>query len=246
MTASTTGGFAMTRLLVCLATLVFTAGCAAPLSYVPKDAAASLSAPQVRTGDYWEYAVRDGYTKLPRGNYRYEVTRADENGVVVQLTHEGLLMDTLVYAPGWNGRELPLTNTQRFRYDPTYTAYAYPLEPGKSWRSVVRSTDVATGRSYNTHVLGKVLGWERVSVPAGEFDALKIERSVFAGNMEGSNTQEEIRETDWYAPSVRRSVRTHTSSQHFDTSRGGGNGGGEYPLRVRGDNLVSELVSYSR
>jgi hypothetical protein len=45
-------------------------------------------------------------------------------------------------------------------------------------------------------------------------------------------------------PSVRRAVRTHSSSQHFDTSRGGGDGGGEYPLRVRGDFLVSDLVSY--
>jgi hypothetical protein len=234
----------MTRVLGCFAILAMFSGCAAPPAYVPKDAPASLSAPAVKVGDYWEYAVRDGYTQLPRGNYRYEVTRADESSVVVQVTHEGLLMDTLVYAPGWNGRELPLPNTQRFRYDPVLPEYAYPLEAGKSWNTIVRSTDVVTGRSYNTYVQAKVVGWERVSVPAGDFDALRIQRSVFAGNMEGWKTQEEILETDWYVPSVRRAVRTHSSSQHFDTSRGGGDGGGEYPLRVRGDFLVSDLVSY--
>lgn len=222
------------------------AGCEAPMTYTPQAGAAAAAAPQVKVGDYWEYNVRDGWTGLPRGIYRYEVVRVDASAVVVQLSNDGKLLDTLVYAPGWNGRELPLTNTQRFRYDPTYLAYAYPLEPGKSWREVVRSTDVVTGRSYNTHVSGRVLGWERVRVPAGEFDALKIERAVFAGNMEGYRTQEEIKETDWYVPSVRRAVRTSADSQHFDTSMGGGDGGGEYPLRVRGDFLIAELVSYSK
>jgi hypothetical protein len=222
------------------------AACAATTSYTPADAPASAAAPQIKPGDYWDYAVRDGWTGLPRGIYRYEVTRVDPSGVYVQLSNDGALLDTLVYAPGWNGRELPLTNTQRFRYEPTYPAYAFPLAPGKSWRTVLRSTDVATGRSYNTHVSGKVLGWERVTVPAGDFDALKIQRAVFAGNMEGSRTQEEISEIDWYVPSVRRAVRTSTNSQHFDTSLGGGDGGGEYPLRVRGDYLIADLVSYSK
>lgn len=237
----------MTRSFACLVMLACLAGCAATLSYMPANAPASVVSPAVSVGDYWEYAVRDGYTQLPRGNYRYEVTRTDDQGVIVQLTHEGLLMDTLVYAPGWNGRELPLTNTQRFRYEPTYPAYDYPLAPGKTWRRIVRSTDVTTGRTYNTHVLAKVLGWERVSVPAGEFDALKIARQVFAGNSEGFTSQEEIEETDWYVPGVRRAVRMQSRSQHFDTSRGGGDeGGGEYPMRIRGDFLIGELIGYRR
>ncbi len=221
-------------------------GCATAPSYAPQGVSVSLPAPAVTLGDYWEYTVRDGYTQLPRGKFRYEVTRADDAGVVVQVTHEGLVMDTYVYAPGWNGREMPLTNTQRFRYNPTYPAYVYPLEPGKSWRTVVHSTDVATGRRYNTHVLGKVLGWERIHVPAGEFDAMKIQRFVYAGNAEGSLSQEEIEETDWYVPGVRRAVRTLTKSQHFDNSRGGGDGGGQYPLRIRGDFLIGELTDYRR
>jgi hypothetical protein len=234
------------RVLAALAACLFIGACAAPTTYVPAGAPAATDAPQVKAGDYWEYAVRDGWTGLPRGIYRYEVSRADANAVIVELTNDGRPLDTLVYAPGWNGRELPLTNTQRFRYEPAYPAYAYPLAPGKHWKRVLRSTDVATGRSFNTHVSATVLGWERIRVPAGEFDALKIQRSVFAGNMEGNHTQEEITETDWYVPSVRRAVRTSANSEHFDTSRGGGGDGGEYPLRVRGDYLISELVGYSR
>jgi hypothetical protein len=236
----------MNHLLLRISLVALIAGCAAQPQYVPTDAPASLSAPQVKVSDYWEYAVRDGYTGLPRGTHRYEVVRSDASGVTVQVTSEGLLLDTLLYAPGWNGREMPLPNTQRFRYEPTYEAYAYPLAPGKKWRNVIRSTDVATGMTYNTHIYGKVVGWERISVPAGQFDVLRVEREIFAGNMDGRRSQEEIRETDWYAPSVRRTVRSQATSQHFDNSRGGGDNGGEYPLRIRGDFLIAELTAFSR
>jgi len=231
-------------LLSLIAALVV--GCATQPAYVPQNAPASVPAPSAKVGDYWEYAVRDGYTGIPRGTYRYQVSRVEADRIVVDLMHEGYLLETLVYGADWKGREHPLTNMQRFRYEPAYTAYPFPLEPGKTWRSVLNSTDVTSGKKYSTHIHGKVVGWERVSVPAGEFDALRIQRQVFAGNMEGFRTQEEITETDWYVPGVRRAVRTQTSSEHLDTARGGGDGGGMYPLLVRGDNLISELIGYSR
>jgi len=235
----------MIRILLSLiAALVV--GCATQPGYVPQNAPASVPAPSAKVGDYWEYAVRDGYTGIPRGTYRYQVSRVEADRIVVDLMHEGYLLETLVYGADWKGREHPLTNMQRFRYEPAYTAYPFPLEPGKTWRSVLNSTDVTSGKKYSTHIHGKVVGWERVSVPAGEFDALRIQRQVFAGNMEGFRTQEEITETDWYVPGVRRAVRTQTSSEHLDTARGGGDGGGMYPLLVRGDNLISELIGYSR
>jgi hypothetical protein len=230
-----------------LAAVVFVAACQTTSTYVPPNVPSSIPAAQVRVGDYWEYTVHDGYTRLPRGTYRFQVSRVDPQGVTVDVLHDGGQVDTLVYAPGWNGRELPLTNLQRFRYEPPYPAHAYPLEPGKRWNSVVNATDPVTGRTYRVHVQGRVLGWERIKVPAGEFDALKVQRYVFAGNMQSFRTQEEIFETDWYAPAVRRAVRTESSSQHYDTSRGGGGGegGGEYPLLVRGDWLVGQLTAFS-
>jgi hypothetical protein len=221
------------------------AGCSTPQP-IPANAPAAVTSPQAKVGDYWEYAVRDGYTGIPQGIFRYEVAQVQADRVVVTLTNDGVPRDTLIFAPGWNARELPVTAQQRFRYEPSYEAFSYPLEPGKTWRMSVNATDVATGRHFRTYVRGKVIGWERVKVPAGEFDALKVQRQVFAGNMEGYQTQEEISQTDWYVPSVRRAVLTQTSSQHFDTSRGGGDGGGEYPLRIRGDWLIGELVAYSK
>jgi hypothetical protein len=233
----------MTRAVIALIVLLF-AGCAAAPP-PPRDAPSQVSQPQVKVGDFWEYRVRDAYTGFDRGTYRYEVTRVEMDAVTVDFSHDAVLMDTYVYTRGWNGIEHALPNLQRFRFEPAFPALVYPLEPGRTWRSVVRARDPATGRTYRTHVHGHVVGWERVKVPAGEFDALRIQRQVFAGNAEYFKTQEEIMETEWYVPEIRRSVRSQASSQHFDTSMGGGDEGGEYPLRIRGDWLIAELVRHS-
>jgi hypothetical protein len=236
----------MIRALLSLCMISLLVACTSMPSYTPKDAPASISPPQVKVGDFWEYRVRDAYTGLDRGLYRYEVSHADANRIVVDVTRDGQRVDSLVYAAGWNGLEHPLTNLQRFRYEPAFPAYAYPLEPGKTWYTVVNATDPVSRQSYRVHTRGKVLGWERISVPAGEFDALKVQRQVFAGNSDAVRSQEIADETDWYVPALGRAARSQASSEHFDNSRGGGNGGGEYPLRIRGDWLVAELVRYSK
>ena len=235
----------MKRFLGMLAAIGFISGCATQSTYVPADAPATVPAAQVKVGDFWEYAVRDAYTGLDRGLHRYEVSRVDPDRVVVDVSRDGQRVDTAIYSAGWNGLEHPLSNLQRFRYDPAFPAYVYPLEPGKTWYTVVNATDPATRQTYKVHTQGKVLGWERIRVPAGEFDALKIQRYVFAGNSNAVKTQEEIAETDWYVPALRRAARSQASSEHFDNSMGGGEGG-EYPLRIRGDWLIAELVRYSR
>lgn len=222
------------------------AGCVTPPpspEIPPPAGAATVAAPAVRPGQFWEYMVRDAYTGLPRGLYRYTVTRVDPASYLVDVSQDGRLLDTHAYAPGWNGIQLPMTNLQRFRYEPAFPAFEFPLYPGKSWRRVVRSTDPETGRSYNTHVHASVGGWRRIRVPAGEFDALPVTRSVYAGNAEFFRLQEEIVEVDWYAPQLGFVVVREGNSSHIDTSRSGGR---RRPLRVQGDWLIGELVQHAQ
>ena len=220
-------------------------GCALPPeASTPPAGVATVAAPAIKTGDYWEYAVRDRYTGSPRGIYRYTVSDAGPDRIVVEVTRDGERIEAHTYTSDWSGVEHPLRNVQRFRYSPSYPAYAFPLYPGRRWRSVVSATDVRTGRTYRMHVHASVGGWRRIKVPAGEFDALEVRRTIYAGNAEFFNSQEEILETDWYAPSVRNFVVSEGTSSHVDTSRSGG-GRDDPPLRVRGDWLVAELVRFS-
>ena len=217
-------------------------GCAAPPPSPASAPAAAVPAPAIVAGRYWEYAVRDAYTGLPQGVYRYTVVRSDADRFVVDVTRNGERIDSHVYAPGWNGIEHPLTNLQRFRFEPAFPAYQFPLYPGQRWRGSVKATDPATGSTYRPHVQAHVGGWHRIRVPAGEFDALEVRRYVYAGNAEFFRLQEEIVQTDWYAPALGYVVASESNSSHVDTSRSGGGRG--RPLRVRGAWLIAELVAH--
>jgi hypothetical protein len=231
----------LVKVLAAAAVLLFN-GCMTAEPLPPPPGARVAPAPSLNAGNYWEYAVRDGYTGLPRGIYRYSVSRADANGVTIDVTHDGARIDTQIYTPDLRGLEHPLRNLQRFRYSPPYPAYRFPLYPGEQWKSIVTSTDPVTGRSYQTHVHASVGPWTRIRVLAGDFDALEVRRYVYAGNAEFFRLQEEITESDWYAPAVGFPVISQGSSSHIDTSRGGRRG---VPLRIRGDWLIAELVRYS-
>src|SRR4051794_23685908 len=69
----------------------------------PPPDAPVVAAPALKAGNYWEYAVRDGYTGLPHGIYRYTVSRADAGSVTIEVTRDDRLIDTQIYTPDLKG-----------------------------------------------------------------------------------------------------------------------------------------------
>lgn len=238
-----------------LALALLLAGCAAPLTQIPPAGMpASVPAPEIRVGDSWTYRVQDGFTRIPRGDQRYEVIAVAADRVEVAGTVERG-DGNQVYDRQWNWVKRPATNLQTFEYSPPYQAFAFPLAPGKRWRAQVTATDPADGRRFPVWIDGTVLGWERVRVPAGEFDALKIERWVYIEYWEYAvRGRSIIHEFEWYAPAAKQSVKREASSEYWTylagaTSqpgflhvRGRDDGGPRY---VRDDWLIYELVRLS-
>jgi hypothetical protein len=206
----------MIKLLAVLSLLA--AGCAAPLSRVPPAGMPEeVAAPAVRAGDAWGYAVHDGYTRIARGTVDYRIAEVTGDTVTVHRTTEGRTGEER-YTAGGAWLERPLTNLPDMRFHTPLRALPFPLRPGKKWRETVHAVDPATGRAYRVRVDGRVLGWERVRVPAGEFDALRVERHVYPGNFDHFRSEDRIRETDWYAPRAGLVVRHEGSSEYTDTS----------------------------
>jgi hypothetical protein len=202
-----------------LVALLLLAGCATPLPQTPPSGmSAEVGPPSIRPGLALRYVARDGYTGLPVPDYHYRVTSVQGDAVTVQARH-GNQAWTERYTKDWNWVEHPMTNLQDFRYNPPYPALPFPLAAGKRWQSYVQATDPATGRVNRVRIDGRVVGWQRVKVPAGEFDTLKIERYVYAGNAQFFRMEERIREYDWYAPKAGLVVRREGSSEYIDTSR---------------------------
>jgi len=63
------------------------AACAISETSVPRTGGPAAPAPAAKQGAYWEYAVRDGYTGMPRGTYRYTVSHVDADRVVARLVY---------------------------------------------------------------------------------------------------------------------------------------------------------------
>ena len=206
--------------------------------------AAQADQPRLEVGDSWTYRHTDGYTKLPRGTFTHTITAITGGAVTVQVNAEdGRTVATDRYTPGWNWLERPMTNIQRFRYDPPYAAFRFPLAIDKSWSQYMNATDVTTGKSYDlARVDGKVSGWQRVTVPAGEFDAIFVRRSAYSGASTFERTQEYISEDDWYAPAVNNVVVGSYRSLYRDITQNGDEGGnsGWY----ENDWTLVELVEY--
>jgi hypothetical protein len=199
--------------------------------------------------------VRDGFTQLPRPDQRHEVTRVAADRVEVAGAVE-YGDGSQVYNREWNWLRRPATDLPTFEYSPAYEAFSFPLTAGKTWRAQATATDPRSGRRFPVKIDGRVLGWERVQVPAGEFDALKIERRVYIGYSESPyRGGSVIQEYEWYAPAVKWAVKRESMASYLsyvgenthdsgflrvgDSDQSGG------PKFLRDDWLIYELAGFS-
>ena len=94
------------------------------------------------------------------------------------------------------------------RRDSDLKLLSFPLEVGKAWTYVNDYAFKDTGTKGQQKYSVVVLTYEKVQVPAGEFDAFKLEASgtisgvAYVGPISGSSSR-----TYWYAPAARAIVK---------------------------------------
>lgn len=220
-----------------MATGLFTLILAAVWPVAPAAAASSA-------GDAYTYQLVNGYSKEVRGKLHYQVDRVDPDRITVSVspdnaeagwahteiyTKEGNWLRNLVESHG-----VPV----EYEFATAYPAYVFPLDPGKSWSVRVNATVPGTGERRSVRVDGRVIGNERIRVPAGEFDTVKVRRFVYPGDTYFTRMETRITEFDWYAPALGRPVRTERKSDWVDLSQCGKNSGCDF----RGNWDLLELI----
>jgi hypothetical protein len=226
----------------CAALIALLAGCQS-ITYPPvANPPAQADAPRLSFGDRWIYRHTDAYTRLPRGIFTSTITAIDGNSVTVEVRSEaGVLVATDRFTRDWNWLDKPMTNLQRFHYSPPYRAFEFPLAPGAQWSVQMKVVDVTDQKAYDlARVDGRAMDWQRVTVPAGSFDAVRVERAAYSGTGNSQRTQETIREADWYAPAVSNLVVGWYRSEYLDLTRVGD----DEPGLVYGDWTLVELLEY--
>jgi hypothetical protein len=177
------------------------------------------------TGDSYVYRVFNGYNNEVRGkiSYRVDNTQADRVEVAVTTdTSSAGVARTEVYTKNGNWLRRPLASHDQLREYEFATAlpvYVPPADAGGAWSVRVDAVDPATGQRMSVRVDGEVLGSERITVPAGTFDTIKIMRRTYAGDWDGFMRETHIVETDWYAPALGRPVKSDSKSSWQDMSR---------------------------
>lgn len=244
------------RFLLLAALSAAVAACAPIPVGTPLQSSASAAMPALAIGDSWTYRVRDGYTGLDRGTQRHRVVEVTGDRIGTAVTREGGGEESWIYDGGWNWLKHPAHGLQSFDYTSPYRAFDFPLAPGKTWRARLTATDPASGRRFPVWIDGVVLGWERIKVPAGEFDALRVKRVVFFDYLEFTvRGRSEILEYEWYAPAVKQAVRREASAMYLSFLYGGRDSPGFLRAALMDDGgghgfvpddwLISELVNYS-
>lgn len=166
--------------------------------------------PNFKLGDTWVYNKLDGWS----GN----LLNVSVN-TLRKMDSSGYMMESVQGFAGPVSKVLRDKNFNMFRIEadkfeqnakPFYPNYVFPLSVGQRWKQKVemtKSTD-SNGKVVVADLESRVVGWEMVTVPAGNFVALKIETSGwYNGSISGWAWGGQIHETLWFAPEVRNAVR---------------------------------------
>jgi len=178
-------------------------------------------------GDTAVYRLVNGYNQQVRGLLENRVDKIDASGITVTVTpdspHAGSGVTKLFTKDGnWLRHPVESHGAKvMYKFSTAYPAYVYPLEPGQAWSVRVKATVPGETKARSVRVDGKVLQSERIRVPAGEFDTVKIRRLVYPGDPNFDQMETQIIEFEWYAPALKRAVRIERRSEWIDPGRCG-------------------------
>lgn len=196
--------------------------------------------PAIAHGDRWQYQVTDLYTGI-KHHVAMEVQSVTENRIYTQNAPVNMTSaDSRVQGGAiqvWD-RNWNLLREGNTDYSSPYPEMQFPLTHGKKWDNEIRYPFL--GGDWRQQNTGHVVGWEKLTVPAGTFDTIKIEIRGFwnlrhaSMNAAGSGAVSEVL---YYAPLARQFIKREINRSSPPVIRGGAG----YPLRERW-----ELTEYSK
>jgi hypothetical protein len=127
-------------------------------------------APVISVGDSWTYQYTDLWKHAPGNLNRVEITAVDADGVHAEIRRAvgNALVTRQLYSSDMN----PI-DRGKMHFAPAFGRYAFPLEPGKTWKTDAIGDNKEAGKHWRFQVTGHAGEWEKITVAAGQFDAIK-------------------------------------------------------------------------
>jgi len=149
--------------------------------------------PSVKVGDQWRFETRLGPVGVKSSDIVRVITSVTPSRI--EGTENGM---ALVLTPELNNVESPRSKNSDQRL------LNFPLAVGKQWNFTDDYEFTAVQVPGRGNFSAKVVGYEKVRVPAGEFDAFKLEAK---GKWVTGGATGEASWTYWYAAAARAIVK---------------------------------------
>jgi hypothetical protein len=160
----------------------------------------SVGIPDVHVGDIWKYRSLDGYTNETKVEYSHRIVKLTDQEITIQIKNKNVKGEKLQFLTReWN----PL-DTDGTKFEPFYPEYKFPMSVGASWTQEYKTFNISGSTGF---VRAKIVALEKVTVPAGTFDAYRIERDIEVQSTTADANTTKGRIITWYAPSVKKYVR---------------------------------------
>ena len=179
----------------------------------------AVKAPYVEVGDCWTFRARNIDNRGPIDEYEECVTFIDRDKkilfAVAKVKPDGREIDT-TYSTEW----MPRTAVSGVISAPTNQDRPprYPLHVGDTFQEESEFRRALLGAAAGrTSIKFKATGWEEITVPAGKFQAMKIEGNGTGMRYDTGKTYR-VKMEFWHVPGVRRYVKMRFQSPTFDYS----------------------------
>lgn len=169
-----------------------------------------MRAPQV--GQQWTYQQLNVFNAARVGSLTERLSSSDDGWTLVRHNEHGQPLSPerhvrwgeVLTDPGW---DVPLLLEQALPLWPQtltpqpWSVHTHYREPGGSYR-------------YWLHMDARLMGWERIQVPAGRFLTARVERRLRLEHPDPTRVDTLRRETLWLAPEVGRWVARENQGQY--------------------------------
>ena len=213
------------------------AGCvAAPPRAAPSAGLAGAApAPRARVGDRWRYVEINGFNGERIAEVAAEVVEAGMR-VRVQLDDSrGRPRAEEIYSQPWRVVGEPMYDQPQLFESPV-PILPETLMPGARSRTDTAYTVPGLSGRYGWHQRLEARGWQRIRVPAGEFDTLLVHRRIWFDHPDRWRRYPHRWDSAWYAPMVNRWVRREWSGEYRVSGRRGG--------LMREEWIIQELIEH--
>jgi hypothetical protein len=201
------------------------------------------AAPTPTVGARWTYRGSEGFRVPLVWDETHEVTGVGANGITVRVTLEGERVKgerTEVLAAPGVVRTGTLMDIETRRFATPLERFRFPLAPGETWNQWVDNFNETTNKAGQINRYVRVGGWEKVSTPAGVFDAIRMRVLMRLDDEEFWRYPTTCNYVIWYAPAVGAPVREEKEAEYFE--RGDERDG---QGAIRAQHTVLELTSFS-